>query len=95
MKHLTQSEIVQAASLIQGCLSTQRVKWAVNGDAESVLTGRLRYIERTNQATGEQAASDDIRDQFVRITATFEHWLRVGDVLKMMSDGLFYIEKIA
>ena len=106
MKHLTQRKIVQAASLIQGCLNGQTVKWAVNG--EEVLTGRLRCIERTNRVTGERAASDDIRDQFVHITATFgmapkprrttrtyDYWLKVGDVLKMMSDGLFCIEKIA
>lgn len=93
MGHMTQGEIVTAAQLIEGCRKGQRVTWAVNGDVGTLLTGMLRYIEHTNQATGERAASDDIRDQFVRITTTFEHWLQVREVMEMMVNGLFVIER--
>lgn len=90
---LKQHEILTAAKLIEGCRKNVKVTWAVNGDVGTLLTGQLRYIERTNQATGEVAVSDDIRDQWVRITTTFEHWILVGDVMQAISDGLFIFER--
>jgi hypothetical protein len=86
---LTQWEIVTLAEIINGCRNTAKVTWAVDGDVSRLLTGSLRYIERTNQATEVTAESDDIRDQYVRITATFEHWMLVSDILAAIGDGLF------
>jgi len=89
---MTQGEILLAAKLIEGCRATAKVTWAVGGDVGTLLSGAVRYIEATNHATGERTDSQDVRDQFVRITTNFEHWLLVAEVLDMMAEGLFIFE---
>lgn len=88
---LSQSDILHLAEVIQGCQRTAKVKWAVDGDVCCVQEGSLRYIERTNYVTGERAASEDLRDQFVRITTRsgMECWLPVAQILSLQAEGLF------
>jgi hypothetical protein len=94
---MTQQEILHAARLIEAQRNGEKATWAVwqpgedprDADVTRQLTGLPRYFERTNQATGQTAASADFRDQYVRITTSFEHWLLVGDVLTAMAAGLF------
>jgi hypothetical protein len=86
---MTHGDILTAARIIDGCRRDARVTWAADGDVSRLLTGTMRHV--TNGA-GDGAHADtsrDIRGQFVRISATFEHWLPVADIMAMLAEGLF------
>lgn len=89
---MTHAEIRFAAELLDGCRHGRRVQWAVNGDVTMICDGVLRHIT-DERDTGNHARPDrDIREQWVRISGTFEYWLPVTEVIELMRDQLFVIQ---
>lgn len=86
-------DILQCAAIITGCRNGARCVWAVNADSAHVLEGTLRAV---TDESGNPCFADpqgNIFDQWVRISAGFEHWLRVSDVLALMAENLFVINE--
>ena len=58
----------------------------------NVFTGVLRHF---TEADGQAAHADwlggDIRDKFVRVSATFEHWFPVSQLIDGMREGKVFV----
>lgn len=84
-------------ALIKGVGDWRRITWLPNGDETLIgreLTGTLRHFTDT-EGTGNHAdwAKGDIRNKWVRISATFEHWIKVTDLAKWIEDGVAVIDQ--
>lgn len=86
---LTISQATYLATLLTACQSNARVKWAVDGDTDRILDGVARAI--THEGGGFLSRDEDVRDGYVWISGTFEHWLPVRDVLDLMAQYLFVV----
>lgn len=86
---LTISQARLLSELLTACRISARVKWAVGGDSDRIVDGVARHIvdEHHNFINNDR----DVRDGFVWISGTFEHFLPVRDVLDLMDRSLFYV----
>lgn len=65
-----------------------RITWAVGGDTDRLLTGVARSVgdEHGNFA----GSDDDVRDLYLRVSATFEHFLPIPEVIDLLEQGLIF-----
>lgn len=64
-----------------------RVKWLVEND--NIMTGVMRSV---GDAQGNfLRADDDIREAFVRVSATFEHFIPVMDMVRLIKRHEFAV----
>lgn len=88
MSTLTITELDYLSELRTLILRGARVRWAGHGDYSTIAHGVARNF---TDADGNHwhNASGDVRDAYVWISATMEHFLPVRDVLDLMRRGLF------
>jgi hypothetical protein len=89
---LSHEEILLAARIIDGCRHERRVAWPVHGAVSTLIKGTMRHLTDEIGDGAPARSGRDIREQFVRITATWEareHWLSVPDIMRLMREGLF------
>lgn len=82
---------VTLAELISACQRNAPVTWTKDGGA-TIMSGTARAICHSPDGRtpgGFLSGSDDVRDGYVWISATFEHVMKVSDVLQMMRDQTF------
>ena len=72
---------VHAGTLIDSL--GKRVRW-LDDESGDVLEGVARHIVISPDGAGFLSADDDIRDGYLRISGTFEHFIPVPDVLRMI-----------
>jgi hypothetical protein len=80
------SELQALMPAVQGC---RPVRWLVD-DTNVLCEGTARAI--THIGGGFLNADEDIRDGFVWISGTMEHWLPVREVMAKISKGEFAID---
>lgn len=87
MSTLTVRDAVALGSICDAAIHGRKVSWLLSNS--EVLTGVARSIgdERGNFAREDE----DIRDCYLRVSATFEHFLPVSEVLIMYRDGTFIV----
>ena len=83
---LTVRDALDIAAICEAAIHNQRVAW-LYGSHGDVMHGIARSIGDQN---GNLAGrDDDIRDCYLRVSATFEHFLPVGEVMAMIRTGEF------
>lgn len=87
---LTVSQLIRLGELLRGADQHDRVRWAVDGDTDRVTDGVLRGFTDAN-GNHWHDSDGDVRNAYVRISGTMEHFLPVSDVLELMADGLFFV----
>lgn len=81
---LTGRDAITLGQIVSACQRNQRVEWLVHG-GPNTMDGVARAITDEN---GNFLPLDvDVRDGFVWISATFEHFLPVRDVMRMVRHG--------
>jgi hypothetical protein len=84
---LTISDTVALSTIIEAAVHGSKVRWL--NPAGDVMEGVARSIgdEKGNFA----GPKDDIRDCFLRISAMFEYFLPVSDLIPMVQAGTFVV----
>jgi hypothetical protein len=84
------ADTLAVAEIINGCKESARVSWLVNGGPD-VLSGVMRSVgDEQGRFLGDH---EDVLgpNVYVRITATFEHFLPIQDVVDMLRNGTMAI----
>lgn len=82
-EELTIARARTLGAIIEATDAGQRITWMPNGDldAERPLKGVLRtFSDQDGPGHHSSWTSGDIRDKYVHISATFEHWIKVDDL---------------
>lgn len=80
------------ATILGWAQRNARVTWAANGhELDRLITGTVRSVgdELGNFARND----DDVRDLYLRITATFEFFIPIRDVIFWLRNGVIYEER--
>ena len=83
---------VKLATVIGWAQRNAKITWAANGhEFDRLITGTARSIgdELGNFAKD----TDDVRDLYLRVTATFEFFIPVRDVIFWIRNGTIYEEE--
>jgi len=82
---LTVRDAVDLAAICDAAIHGRRVAWL--NDRGDIVDGIARCIgdERGNLA----GSTDDVRDCYLRVSATFEHFLPMCEVLAQIRSGAF------
>ena len=78
------------ATVIGWAQRNARITWLVDGSTDRTVTGTARCI---GDELGSSVPEADIRDLYLRVSSTFEHFLPVGDVVSMIRNGCVYEER--
>jgi hypothetical protein len=87
------AELTHLGTLAGWIKEGRTVKWAIDGDVTRLMTGVLRHFVREPERMGFIGPNDDVRDAYVRISAGMEWVLPVRDVVLLMDDTLFVVER--
>lgn len=68
-----------------------RVEWLDEND--NVRDGVARHLVKDPETAYFLCDTDDVRDAYLRISSTLEHFLPVRDVLVLVSEGKFAVTK--
>lgn len=79
---LSADDVVQLAKIVQGVRSGARIRMAEHDGV--TFTGVLRHFTNSGGDAAHMSDDVDIRDAWVRVSATWEHWFPVSSLL----DGL-------
>jgi hypothetical protein len=85
---LTMGDACTLADIIRAAQGGKRVRWLV--DSGDVMEGVARSIGDTDGTF--LRAGQDVRDGYLRISATFEHYLPVAEVIAKCQAGEFAID---
>jgi hypothetical protein len=86
---LSIAKACQIQTILRAAQGTLRVRWlTANND---LLEGTARAI-CVREGGGFCGPEDDLRDGFLWISGTFEHWLPVRDVMDMIGRGEFALD---
>jgi hypothetical protein len=79
---LTVGQAVTIGLILDACQRQVPVTWLT--ESGNILTGTIRSLEvRSGQ---------DVREARVRVSATFEHWFDMVDVIRMVDSGEFALD---
>lgn len=82
MSVLTVADVVTLAAIVDASRRQVPVTW--EGESGDTITGTIRSLDISR--------GQDIRDCRVRVSATFEHWFDMADVVRMVNDGMFALD---
>lgn len=85
---LTLATATDLAAIIGWAQRCARITWAVNGDPERLRTGVARCIGDEN---GNLTFDQDVRDLYLKVSGTYEHFLPISDVLVQLRAGLIFV----
>lgn len=91
--NITIAELHILARLHEWVTEGRKVKWAIEGDATRLMTGVLRHFVKEPERMGFLGQHDNVFDSYVRISAGMEWTLPVRDVIMLMDDNLFVVER--
>lgn len=89
MSMLTISDAVTLGSILQSCQQNHPCTWMVPGNGGHTVTGTMRAIVKDTEHAALMTHDVDVRDGYVWISATFEHFLPVRDVITWVQEGAF------
>ena len=78
----TIAEVQVYAQILDACINQHRVKWSPDGD--NILEGVMRSLP-------DFRVHKDARDYQVRISGTFEHFLPITEVARLIGEHMFFI----
>lgn len=82
----TLQEVLQLAPLVDAVQRNAKVTVAIDGDVGRLLEGTLRAF--TPEGSGAFWRNDeDLWEAYVRVSATFEHWFTVKELVAGVRDG--------
>lgn len=87
-KPFTLRDLVTYGGINDACANSLRVRWAVGGDVERIVEGVARNITTKD---GMALGSGDVRDGYLWISGTMEHWIPMSEVVDLYSKGLFIL----
>ncbi len=80
---LTEWEAVSIGQVSLACRDGARVRWLT--ESGDIVEGVARHITRNDTGT-LLTGEDDVRDGFLRVSATMEWFLPMSQVLTMLDD---------
>ena len=84
---LTVSDLVALSTLLEAT-KVRRVRWLnEHGD---LLDGVARCF--AHEGGGFLGKDDDVRDYYLHVSGTFEHWLPVRELIPMVNEGRFVLD---
>ena len=83
------SDAVALSTVLGAVKSGARVEWA--DDNGNVHDGVARHLVKDPDSAAFLHEADEVRDAYLRVSSTFEHFLPVRDVLRMVQAGLFAV----
>lgn len=88
-KTLTLTDAGRLADLIRACERNARIRYYPRGtdDADHPMTGVLRCFAHEGGGLWFDA-DGDIRDAYVHISGTFEHWFKVSDLMAALGNAV-------
>lgn len=86
---LNVAKACQIQTILDAAQRGSRVRWlTANND---IIEGVARAL-CVARGGGFLGAGDDVRDGYLWISGTFEHWLPVRDVMTMIGNGEFGVD---
>lgn len=83
-------DAVALSTVLRAAQTNARVTWLVeNGET---ITGVARHIVHDPETAAFLNDDDDVRDGYLRVSSTFEHFLPVREVIELVWRGEFVIE---
>lgn len=70
----------------------KRVRWLRDPDS-GVLEGVARHIVKSPDNPGFLTDEDDVRDGYVRISATFEHFIPVREAMTLVINQCYRVDE--
>ncbi|BBX30479.1 hypothetical protein B7435_16740 [Mycolicibacterium peregrinum] len=100
---MTHGEVLLSARVLDGATRGLKIRWMQDIDdpaaiapvpsrGGNVMHGVLRRVVDAPGSVLDARPGTDIRDQFVHVSATFEHWLPVSAVMNGVHQSTVYIE---
>lgn len=94
-EELTITRARTLGAIIEATHAGQRITWMPNGDldAERPIEGTLRtFSEQDGPGRSSTWAAGDVRDKYVHISATFEHWIKVDDLANWIESRAAFLK---
>jgi hypothetical protein len=88
---LTVADLAMLSELSDACSNKSKVRWAANGDVSYIAEGVARNFTDANG--NFLKANEDVRDAFVWISGTMEHFIPVRQIMEWMTNGLFVVQE--
>ena len=82
MSNMTHAEILTAATLLNAIHAGKKLRWLK--DDGTIMQGTLRYVTDNDGEAGYGCSTKDVRTQWIRVTTSWEHWLRFADVMRLL-----------
>jgi hypothetical protein len=86
------NDAVAISTILDATKSNARVAWLHEGH---VIEGVARHLVRDPENAYFLGDEDDVRDAYLRVSSTFEHFLPVRDVMRMIPLGEFGLVPVA
>jgi hypothetical protein len=85
---LTASDVLALATIIDAAHQGRRV-WRVDADYDNRMEGVARHLVHDPERATFLASTDDVRDAWLRVTVTFEHFWPVAELVADIHNGRF------
>ena len=85
---LTIGRAITLGSLLDACAHSYPATWLADGDGP-IVSGTLRAIVKDDRGSSFMTSNTDVRDGYVWVSGTFEHFIPVRDVLDWIEAGTF------
>lgn len=79
---LTVGQAVTIGRILDACQRQVPVTWLT--ESGDIMSGTIRNVEVSR--------GQDVREGRVRVSATFEHWFPMADVIRMVDAGEFALD---
>jgi hypothetical protein len=87
---LNLNDALALATVLDAVKRNARVEWLAEGRADlGTVDGVARHLVRDPENAYFLGDEDDVRDAYLRVSSTFEHFLPVRDVLRLVREGKF------
>jgi hypothetical protein len=92
---LTVRDAVALATILEAAQTNARVRWVDDNHPDGVNEGTARHLVKDSRTAGFLGANDDVRDAYLRVTTVsgWEAWLPVADLIDMVSETTFAIDR--
>lgn len=81
---LTQNDLQDLSEILRAAGNGSKVTWQPDFEP---IHGVVRHIVKDPDHAYFLGPEDDVRDGYLRISATFEHFIPIADILKFMHEG--------
>lgn len=85
-------DAVALGTILRAAQSNAAVSW-LSDDSGALISGTARHIVRDPETAYFLHDDEDVRDAYLRISATFEYFLPVRRLIEKVHTGEFVIEQ--